>query len=65
MNKPKCKTCTFYAPGEYGEDGECRKYPPKKFYTNNGSTIAFPRVRNGLWCGGHEEDTSENGPPPR
>lgn len=54
--RPTCKTCRYWEPWDYGNDGECRRYPPAPVMSpafNNGEVPGSfcPDTGRDSWCG--------------
>ena len=56
-----CGSCAYFgAPGleSRGEDGTCRRYPPRVFASAAGPlATAFPKISQRDWCGEYVEHT--------
>ena len=55
-----CKNCKWFASGvgAVGFDGECGRYPPRLFVTDNGESVnsLWPDVKKDHWCGEWQTD---------
>ena len=60
-----CGSCVYFgAPGleSRGEDGTCRRYPPRVFASAAGPlATAFPKISQRDWCGEYVEHTPSVG----
>jgi len=54
-----CGSCTFFGAPEQqsrGEDGTCRRYPPRVFGSATGPLVTvFPKISRRDWCGEYAE----------
>jgi hypothetical protein len=58
---PTCSTCRFYDPlFSGGDDGLCRRYPPRVIGDDGDATGIFPEVMRNAWCGEYAKGRRQN-----